>query len=78
VRPGPGPDWAPLSMRTWVAQDLHRTLITAIDYLLGHHPGTGALLDDLRYHAGLLGCRLAASRVEPTSIPGTTTNKDLM
>lgn len=65
-------------MRTWVAQDLHRTLTTAIDYLLGHHPGTGTVLDDLRYHAGLLGCRLAASRVEPTSVPGTTTNKDLI
>jgi hypothetical protein len=67
-------------MRTWVAQDLHRTLTTTIDYLLAHHPGTGsgtgALLDDLRYHAGLLGSRLAADGVEPASVPGTTTNKD--
>lgn len=87
MRPGPGPDWAPLSMRRWVAQDLHRTLTTAIDHLTDHllgrrHPDTtgdtGSLLDDLRYHAGLLGCRLAAHHAEPTADPATTTDKDLI
>ncbi|TDC73720.1 hypothetical protein [Actinomadura sp. 7K507] len=72
----PGPDWTPLNMRRWVAQDLHRTLTEAIDHLGTPPPGTGhlpgGLLDDLRYHAGLLRCRLA----EPAAGDGTTTDKD--
>ncbi|TDC73731.1 hypothetical protein [Actinomadura sp. 7K507] len=77
MRPGPAPDWAPLSMRRWVARDLHRTLTTAIDHLEARHAGTtghltGTVLDDLRYHAGLLRCRLA----ESAAGNGTMTDKD--
>ena len=82
MRPGPGPDWAPLSMRRWVAEDLHRTLTTALDYLEDHlpgrRPGTGSLLDDLRYHAGLLGNRLAAQHAGPAPHPADPADEDLI
>jgi hypothetical protein len=65
-------------MRRWVAEDLHRTLTAAahhmadhlLDCLPGHRSDTGALLDDLHYHAGLLNCRLAE---HPTTDPATET-----
>ncbi|MEU8196293.1 hypothetical protein AB0C10_21155 [Microbispora amethystogenes] len=72
MRPGPGPDWAPLCIRRWVAQDLHRTLTTAADHLTGRHCDTGALVEDLRYHAGMLSSRLA----EPATRPTTVTDED--
>ena len=76
MRPGPGPDWAPLSMRMWVAEDLHRTLTTAIHHLTDHLPGrcdTGVLLDDLRYHAGMLAHRLTGSPPDaPNSLQPAT------
>lgn len=76
MRPGPDPDWAPVCMRRWVAQDLHRTLTTAADHLTGRHCDTSALLEDLRYHTGMLGHRLTATSTQPATAPDATTNKD--
>lgn len=63
-------------MRRWVAQDLHRTLTTAADHLLGRPCDTGALVEDLRYHAGMLGCRLTEHHAEPVTRPATAPDKD--
>jgi len=79
MRPGPGPDWAPLSMRMWVAEDLHRTLTAAVEQLWDHLAAAG-LLEDLRYHAGMLGSRLETRRTELATAPDTVpmTDKDLI
>ena len=72
-------EWAYLSLRIWLAEDIRRTMRAAEQHALAHPDGATELLRELGYLAGLLGWHLDKRRAELArrATPSTTsTNKE--